>query len=240
MCFENINIVNMIRYFCKSLLFNNSKGFGRLYKYALILFMGLSALCSGDRAVETPRTSVDLDTGEVQNVRLINGETVQVKLIDIVEKYDEFDLAIRSAKVRVSVNGQDVWLNSANYNLPVTAGNVRIDCPITKGYLDKSRRNAWGLLKGARLRLWPLGSPYVKPGTFVYPIKQRWFASETHMSNEPVFVDGGEIPNKEWIYYHSGLDFGGSEEMDEVVSATDGLVITAGDDSLPEYNGVMG
>ncbi|MCK4967170.1 peptidoglycan DD-metalloendopeptidase family protein, partial [bacterium] len=56
----------------------------------------------------------------------------------------------------------------------------------------------------------------------------------------PVFVDGGEIPNKEWIYYHSGLDFGGSEEMDEIVSATDGLVITAGRDSLAGYEGTPG
>ncbi|MFC1558509.1 PKD domain-containing protein [candidate division KSB1 bacterium] len=240
MYFRSINIVNRVRSFYKSLLLNNSKGLKRFHKSAIILIIGWNVLCSGGDVDKELRVSVDLDVGEVQNIKLINGKTVEIKLIDVVEKYDKFNLAIRSAKARVSVNGQDVWLNSANYNLPVTAGDVQIDCPITKGYLEKSRRNAWGLLKDARFRLWPADSPFVKSGTFVYPIKQRWFASETQMSNEPVFVDGGERPDKESIYYHSGLDFGGSEEMDKVVSATDGLVITAGRDSLPGYEDTPG
>ena len=37
-------------------------------------------------------------------------------------------------------------------------------------------------------------SPLMNPGTFRYPAKQRWFASGTQMANEPVHVDGGEVP----------------------------------------------
>ena len=52
------------------------------------------------------------------------------------------------------------------------------------------------------------------------------------MSNQPVFVDGGEIPSRRAIYYHSGLDIGGAEELTEVVAATDGLVVSLGDEVL--------
>ena len=46
----------------------------------------------------------------------------------------------------------------------------------------------------------------MRPGTFGYPVDQRWFASYTLMSNE---IGDGEQPAKKSIYYHWGLDFGG-------------------------------
>ena len=128
-------------------------------------------------------------------------------------------------------------LVSANYRLPVTVGGVQIDCPVTRGYYKNCDpfEDSWGLDKDARLRLWPAGSPWVAPGTFVYPIKQRWFAGATQMANEPSFVDGGDAPAGRPIYYHSGLDIGGCEGLVEVVSACDGLVVSAGGKALPEY-----
>jgi hypothetical protein len=39
------------------------------------------------------------------------------------------------------------------------------------------------------------------------------------MANEPVHVDGGEVPGDKPIYYHYGLDIGGAEERVEVVAA---------------------
>ena len=66
------------------------------------------------------------------------------------------------------------------------------------------------------------------PGEFRYPIKQRWFASATQMSNEPSHVDGGDAPTGQAIYYHNGLDIGGCEGMAEVIAATDGTVVSAG------------
>ena len=51
------------------------------------------------------------------------------------------------------VNGQVTTLTSGTYRLPVTFGGVQIDCPITKGYLEKAGgQNPWGLLRDARLR----------------------------------------------------------------------------------------
>jgi murein DD-endopeptidase MepM/ murein hydrolase activator NlpD len=52
------------------------------------------------------------------------------------------------------------------------------------------------------------------------------------MSNEPTFVDGGEVPANKSIYYHSGLDIGGAEGLVDVVAATDGLVVSSGTERL--------
>ncbi len=100
------------------------------------------------------------------------------------------------------------------------------------------RHGCWNtptLDKDARIRIWPKDSPWINPGTFTYPARQRWFASYTQMANEPVYVDGGDTPNKENIYYHYGLDIGGCEGRVDVVAATDGLVVSSGDERLPGY-----
>jgi len=179
---------------------------------------------------------VDVNVGESQAVTLHDGSKATVNLLDLKETRDNVCFAVRRAVVTVEVNGQTVSLVSSTYHLPITVGGVQIDCPVTKGYRQKSRKqNAWGLLKDARLRLWPAGSPWIQPGTFVYPVKQRWFATDTQMANVPVFVDGGERPGDRNIYYHYGLDFGGAEGMVDVVAATDGLVVSAGTERLPGY-----
>ncbi len=201
----------------------------------IVLISCSSITCSKSSVLKPLRIVIDLSIGESQKVKLNNGEIVNIKLLDIVEARDEVRSAIRSAQVKIAVNGEETTLNSANYNLPAAVANVRIDCPITKGYYKNNRGDPWGLEKDARLRIWHAGSSFITPGTFVYPIKQRWFANDTQMSNEPVFVDWGEDPSGKSVYYHNGLDFGGSEELDEVVSAADGLVLSAGEKSLPGY-----
>lgn len=96
----------------------------------------------------------------------------------------------------MEVNGQTCQLVSANYNLPRTVGQVQIDCPITKGCSENGTPSFWGLDKAARLRLWPVSSPLLQPESFVYPVKQKWFATDTQMANEPVHVDGGDRAGK--------------------------------------------
>jgi murein DD-endopeptidase MepM/ murein hydrolase activator NlpD len=181
--------------------------------------------------------AVDLDLNETQEVELADRTRVRVKLLTVDETRDAMRDAVRQARVSVEVNGKSLVLTSATYHLPVTFAGVRIDCPITKGYVGSSSEgNAWGLLKDARFRLWPAGSPLVEPGTFVYPLKQRWFASHTQMANEPTFVDGGEVPGAKKIYYHYGLDSGGAEGLVDVMAAAAGRVISAGKEILPGYD----
>ncbi len=189
---------------------------------------------------EAPLRTVDLNLGDTAEVKLSNGKTVKVKLLDLKETRDPIREAVRLATVKVEIDGQAATLESANYRLPQKVGAVRVDCPITRGYnanaaIPNKRDDIWGLEKDARLRLWPADSPLLPAGTFGYPAKQRWFASMTQMANEPVYVDGGETPANRRIYYHYGLDIGGSEAQVEVVAATDGLVVSAADMTLPGY-----
>lgn len=184
--------------------------------------------------------TVDLNLGESADVVLADGKAVTVKLLDLHETRDPIRNAVRLATVRVEVDGKPLTLESANYRLPQTFGAVQIDCPISKGYNSDSfvpnkRNDIWGLIKDARLRLWPADSPLMLPGTFGYPVKQRWFAGPTQMANEPTYVDGGETPTNRRIYYHYGLDIGGSEGQVEVVAATDGQVVSAANETLPGF-----
>jgi len=185
-------------------------------------------------------SAVDLNIGESAEVPLSDGSRVRIKLLNLQETRDQFRDAVRRAEVTVDVAGRQLTLVSANYRLPETVGGVQIDCAITRGYCQNnskssSNKNPWGLEKDVRLRLWPADSPLMNPGTFIYPAKQRWFASGTQMANEPTHVDGGEDPKNRNIYYHYGLDIGGSEGLVDVVAATDGIVVSRGTDVLPGY-----
>lgn len=207
-----------------------------------ILLLIAASLClmlhsTGAQAAMKPIVrTVDLIIGEpVTTVKLSDGQEAQLRLLGVVEKLDSVSGAVRQAEVIVEVNGLRVELVSATYNLPRQVGSVQIDCPVTKGYHDKGRASSWGLRKDVRLRLFPAGSPWIAPDDFTYPVRQKWFATDTQMANEPVHVDGGERPDKKSIYYHTGLDIGGSEGLVEVVSAVDGLVVSAGGETLPEY-----
>jgi murein DD-endopeptidase MepM/ murein hydrolase activator NlpD len=189
--------------------------------------------------------AVDLNRGESATVSLPDGSNASVTLLDLVETVDDVNGSVRRAEVTVEVNGQRTKLVSGTYHLPRTFAGVQIDCPVTGGYRSKARKgmpgqaapNVWGLEKDARLRLWPAGSPWIEPDTFRYPARQRWFATFTQMANEPVYVDGGEVPAKKEIYYHYGLDIGGCEGLIDIVAATDGRVVSSGLEMLPEHKG---
>ena len=189
----------------------------------------------------SPRTAivraVDLDVNEAQEVTLGDETKARVKLLSVDETRDTMRDAVRQARVKVELNGQSLVLTSATYHLPVKFAGVQIDCPITKGHVgNSSEGNAWGLVKDARLRLWPASASWIEPGTFVYPVRQRWFASHTQMANEPSFVDGGEDPGNKKIYYHYGLDSGGAEGMVDVIAASAGRVISSGKEILSGYD----
>src|SRR5688572_16455917 len=199
------------------------------------LFFGLFGVRLLTSAATLP--AVDLNINEAQEITLSDKTQVRVKLLSVDETRAPMRNAVRQARVKVELNGQSLVLTSATYHLPVKFAGIQIDCPITKGHVgNSSQGNAWGLLKDARLRFWPASSPWIEPGTFVYPLKQRWFASHTQMANEPSFVDGGEVPANKKIYYHYGLDSGGAEGMEEVMAATAGRVISSGTEILPGHD----
>jgi murein DD-endopeptidase MepM/ murein hydrolase activator NlpD len=173
--------------------------------------------------------TLDIDIGEKRKVELHDGSIAQVELLAIDAIKDPVMDAVREVNITVRINGEKKKIKSGNYHLPVTIGRVQIDCPVTKDYLQRAHIDWWALEKDARLRLWPAGSPYIWPGTFVYPVSQKWMASFTQFNNEPV-VGGPRADGK--IYYHAGLDFGGAEDMVEVYAATDGIIVSVRGDNL--------
>ncbi len=177
---------------------------------------------------------IDLNLGEETTVRLSDGKRVTVELLNIEESRCEIRNALRKARVTCKVNGKKIDLVCATYNLPLVLDHVQIDCPVVRGYLSgSSKKNVWALDKDARLRLWPADSPWIRPGTFCYPVKQKWFASDTQMSNDPCYVNACDTPGQKQVYYHYGLDFGGAEGLIDVVAATSGTVISKGTDIIP-------
>jgi len=172
--------------------------------------------------------TADIDTGATESVQLSNGKRATVKLLSTSETRDKARSAIREARTEVEINGSRATLFCGNYRLPVEVGGVQIDCTVTKAYYQNTNRDHWGLVKDARLRVWPAGSPFMPPGSMVYPVRQLWFASRTQMGNEPTYVDEGERITTKQIYYHAGLDIGGAEGLTEVIAATDGLVVGLG------------
>ncbi|MBS0201782.1 MAG: peptidoglycan DD-metalloendopeptidase family protein [Planctomycetes bacterium] len=205
-------------------------------RHTLILVLtlfGIGTPVHADDVFKTPLFQVvDLNVGDLVDVNLSDGSISKVKVVDLAETRDSVCFAVRQAVVTVEINGQTTRVTSGTYNLPQTVGAVQVDCPVTRGYNKNGSPEFWGLDKDVRLRLWPAGSPYLRPGTFVYPVKQKWFATDTQMANEPVHVDGGDKPGERKIYYHSGLDLGGSEGLIEVVAATDALIVSVGDQVL--------
>ncbi|MCC6511468.1 MAG: PKD domain-containing protein [Pirellulaceae bacterium] len=206
--------------------------------WALCLGMGV---CLAQTPAGTPAINgqtdpwvraVDLNVGEQETVTLHNGQKATVKLLSLNETRDPIRDAVRQAIVKVEVNGQGITLESGTYNLPQMVGQVQIDCSITSGYNSNGTPEFWGLDKAARLRLWPAGSTLLPPGAMIYPVKQRFFASATWFDNEP--IDGGASIVKK-IYYHSGLDIGGTEGLVEIVAATDALVVSSGLNILEEH-----
>jgi murein DD-endopeptidase MepM/ murein hydrolase activator NlpD len=207
---------------------------------ALLVAAVLAGAGGKEEPHQPPFATVDLDRDESQEVRLADGTRAKVRLLGVEETRDSLRSALRLARVRVEINGTTTTLTSGNYRLPVTVAGVQVDCPATRGlYRNHDRfEDSWGLDKDARLRLWPERSAWVKPGTFAYPVKQRWFAGPTQIGNEPSYVDGGDRPPAgRPIYYHSGNDIGGCEGMVDVVSACDGLVVSARGKALPGHDG---
>jgi murein DD-endopeptidase MepM/ murein hydrolase activator NlpD len=211
----------------------------RVISTAILFGATFFPVLGGDGSASSSRRSLfqtlDLDHGESAQVGGANGSVVRVRLLSVDVTTDPIRSAVRSARVRVEIEGKTVTLGCGNYELPRTVGSVQVDCPVVSAYLKNTNEDHWGLEKTVRLRLWPARSPWIEPETFVYPVRQRWFAGLTQMGNEPSYVDGGEEPQRKSIYYHAGLDIGGAESLTEIVAATDGLVVSRGMQWMPEH-----
>ena len=172
---------------------------------------------------------VDLDVGEAATVTLDGGAEATIQLNGLEEHTEPVRKAVYGSTLQLTVNGAPLTLEAGPYHLPVTCGDVRIDCTVTSGLNGNGTPAFWGLDKAARIRLWPASSPLLRPGTMIYPVRQGWFTTRTWFDNEPVH---GGATIKPSIYYHAGMDIGASEGLVEVIAATDALVVQRGEEVL--------
>ncbi len=169
------------------------------------------------------------------------GETVQTRsgamltLISVSEPKGKVWGEISRPEITLTLDEKKLTLVAGMYRLPLEANGVQLDCPVTGGLRDSSHIDHWALEKDARIRVWGAKSQWIDRGTFGYPLKQRWFASHTAFSNEPVSAR----PNGQ-LYYHAGLDLGGCEALTEVVAATDALIVSAGNRILSGHEPAAG
>lgn len=173
---------------------------------------------------------LDLDVGERREVALSDGSRARVVLHGVEARREPVTGMIEEALVTVEVNGERVTLVCGNYRLPVAAGGVQVDATTAAPLAQDSNYDWWKLRKAARVRLWPAGSPWITPGSFAYPVRQRWFASATWFSNEPVSRRPGPTGK---VYYHAGMDIGGTDGLVEVIAATDGELVSVGVERAP-------
>jgi len=195
-----------------------------------LLFVSLPAVGGEKRLLDVLFRSVDLDIGQSRKITLVDGTTATVRLVGIKEKRDPVRDALRGAEVTIEVNAARGVLGCATYHLPVELGGVRIDCPVIKGYL-RSYTNHWSIDRDVRLRIWPKQGPLIRPGTFQYPVEQRWGAAGTLFDNE---IGDGELRGSDRVYYHQGFDFGGADRIVPVRAATDAVVVSARGKSLDD------
>ncbi len=181
--------------------------------------------------------SVDLAVGESYVFDCGDGTSKTIRVINVEETRDSIRNAVRDSKITVEVDGVKAVLPSALYNLPRIVNHVKMDIAVTKGYVDKSSKdNVWNLSDKAdvRLRLWNANQPLLQPGTFGYPIRQRLFASDTQMANDPCYVNACDNNIQKGIYYHYGLDFGGYDLLTPILAATDGDILSVGNELSPD------
>jgi len=198
-----------------------------------LLFLTRPAIRGMEPRLDALFRSIDLDVGQSRKVTLADGTMATCKLLGVKEIRDPVRKALRGAKVAVEVNGVRGDIGCATYHLPTELGGVRIDCPVIKGYLH-SYSNYWSIDHDVRFRIWPKHGPLIRPGTFQYPLEQRWGAASTLFDNE---IGDGELHGPERVYYHQGFDFGGADRIVPIYAATDGIVISARGksiDGIPE------
>ena len=156
------------------------------------------------------------------------GENKRVSLIRVNETRDSIRDAVRSAEAIVSVDGESSGVPVGGYSMPTVVNGVKLDVAVTRGYLKRNlKTDQWRLPDGkdAIIRFWDADAPLLEPGTFVYPVRQRFLSSLTQVGNEAVHVNGAElVPPDSPIYYHSCVDIGGYDGKDEIIAAVGGRV----------------
>ncbi|PYI79703.1 MAG: hypothetical protein DME26_22955, partial [Verrucomicrobia bacterium] len=73
-------------------------------RYALLVIPILSGALAAAEPHQPLFRTVDLNIGETQEVKVSDGTTTKVKLLDVMELRDSVRSAIRRARVKIEIN----------------------------------------------------------------------------------------------------------------------------------------
>lgn len=136
----------------------------------VILFSGFllpyQVFCLDSPELNPLRTVAELNLQESMLIILNNGEAVEVKLLEINEVHDRHRGALRSATVRIAVDGEEVSLGVGNYHLPVTLDGSR-----SRSLQGDIREYKWSFSDGSRAEGPVQKRTYDKPGEYSEVLK---------------------------------------------------------------------
>jgi murein DD-endopeptidase MepM/ murein hydrolase activator NlpD len=163
---------------------------------------------------------VCLDPGEAYRFALRDGSTRTVRLVSAQEHRDRVNNLVRRAEVRVEIDGRPLELVCGPYVMPTETASLRIQADVTTGWNKKPP-------KRVQFSLWDAADPIVDTTRFVFPIRNfRLFSHGMQAYLEPLHLGRGDGDPAGLRGYHDyGFDLAGYEGGEEIVSATDGIVL---------------
>jgi hypothetical protein len=191
--------------------------------------LGMASDCHGAAAPEarlnrligtySTQQIIGLDVQETFTLRLGSGAERVLRLVSVQEQRDSVIGLVRSADVRVEIDGRPLRLTCGPYVMPTETAGLRVQADTT---------SAWGNTpKRVQFSLWDAADPIVDTQRFGFPLPHlRLFSQGTQAYNEPVHLGAGDgDPQGQCFHHDYGFDNAGFEGREEVVSATEGMVV---------------
>jgi hypothetical protein len=174
-----------------------------------------------NRLIRTYSTQqiIGLDVNETFTFRLHSGAERVLRLVSVQEQRDSVIELVRSADVRVEIDGRAVSLTCAPYVMPTETAGLRLQADTTSEWGNTPKR--------VQFSLWDAADPIVDTQRFGFPLRHfRLFSQGTQAYDEPVHLGAGDgDPQGQRFYHDYGFDNAGFEGREEVVSATEGTVV---------------
>ena len=162
---------------------------------------------------------VCLDIDEEYLFELKSGARKKIKLLSVKEYRDSVIKKVRWAEIGVKIDSKTISLISAPYVMPTVVDGLRIQADTTTGWVRMPKR--------VQFSVWDATDPIVKEDRLTFPIPDYLLFSHGMQNyNETVHLgrrDGNAKGNN--FYHNYGIDFGGYEGAELVLSPVDGKVI---------------
>ncbi len=162
---------------------------------------------------------VCLNIGEEYPFELKDKSEKLIRLVSVKEYRDSVVKLVRWADVVIEVDGEILHLTCAPYTIPTEFNRIRVQADTT---------SAWHWLpKRVQFSIWDANDPIVKTERFGFPLSDyALFSHGMQAYNEVVHLGWTDGCPEGVVFYHDyGIDFGGYESRQHIVSCTDGTVL---------------